>query len=592
VDSLKTKIKSFWRRAKSAWAFWGFLKKTAISQEEIDKKLVYSLSSRKIPTGGQLKHLNKFLNPREFLIVKICALVILVNLVYVGAVFIKKHVQYLPVVGGEYIEGVIGYPKTINPLYAVNRDVDSDLSRLLYSSLFKYDQDGHLINDLADGLEISPDNKEYLLKIKDGVQWHGGGELTVDDVLFTFNLIKNPEYRSPLRSSLADVAAEKVDDDTLKFTLAEPYAPFLELLTFGILPKNLWENISPAAAVLSDLNLKPVGSGPYEFKSLVKSKTGDLREYRLAVNPDYYGTVPYIKNITFDFFIDYQEAIKALNDKQIMGLSYLPFTLRKDLLAQNSLKFEELIQPKIVSLFFNYEKNKSLADKEVRTALALAINKNGLINDIFSGVYQRADGPIMKNNFAYNEAVTKYDYMPLAASEIIKKKPLTAVLTVVGSGDNVTVAENIKAYWEKSGVAITLKVVSGEQAADIIKSRDFEILLYGEAVGGDPDVYAFWHSSQIGAKGLNLSGYNNPAADKLLVEARTTTNLAERISKYQKFQEIVTGDLPAIFLYSPTYTYVQNNSVKGFSGTMIIEPSDRFSGVGDWYLKTKKKLTW
>ncbi|MFA5109690.1 MAG: ABC transporter substrate-binding protein [Patescibacteria group bacterium] len=592
MDSLKTKIKSFWRRAKSAWAFWGFLKKTAISQEEIDKKLVYSLSSRKIPTGGQLKHLNKFLNPREFLIVKICALVILVNLVYVGAVFIKKHVQYLPVVGGEYIEGVIGYPKTINPLYAVNRDVDSDLSRLLYSSLFKYDQDGHLINDLADGLEISPDNKEYLLKIKDGVQWHGGGELTVDDVLFTFNLIKNPEYRSPLRSSLADVAAEKVDDDTLKFTLAEPYAPFLELLTFGILPKNLWENISPAAAVLSDLNLKPVGSGPYEFKSLVKSKTGDLREYRLAVNPDYYGTVPYIKNITFDFFIDYQEAIKALNDKQIMGLSYLPFTLRKDLLAQNSLKFEELIQPKIVSLFFNYEKNKSLADKEVRTALALAINKNGLINDIFSGVYQRADGPIMKNNFAYNEAVTKYDYMPLAASEIIKKKPLTAVLTVVGSGDNVTVAENIKAYWEKSGVAITLKVVSGEQAADIIKSRDFEILLYGEAVGGDPDVYAFWHSSQIGAKGLNLSGYNNPAADKLLVEARTTTNLAERISKYQKFQEIVTGDLPAIFLYSPTYTYVQNNSVKGFSGTMIIEPSDRFSGVGDWYLKTKKKLTW
>jgi len=592
VDSLKTKIKSFWRRAKSAWAFWGFLKKTAISQEEIDKKLVYSLSSRKIPTGGQLKHLNKFLNPREFLIVKICALIILVNLVYVGAVFIKKHVQYLPVAGGEYIEGVIGYPKTINPLYAVNRDVDSDLSRLLYSSLFKYDQDGHLINDLADGLEISPDNKEYLLKIKDGVRWHGGGELTVDDVLFTFNLIKNPEYRSPLRSSLADVAAEKVGDDTLKFTLAEPYAPFLELLTFGILPKNLWENISPAAAVLSDLNLKPVGSGPYEFKSLVKSKTGDLREYRLAVNPNYYGPAPYIKNITFDFFIDYQEAIKALNDKQIMGLSYLPFTLRKDLLAQNSLKFEELIQPKIVSLFFNYEKNKSLADKEVRTALALAINKNSLINDIFSGVYQRADGPIMKNNFAYNETVTKYDYMPLAASEIIKKKPLTAVLTVVGSGDNVTVAENIKASWEKSGVAITLKVVSGEQAADIIKSRDFEILLYGEAVGGDPDVYAFWHSSQIGAKGLNLSGYNNPAVDKLLVEARTTTNLTERISKYQKFQEIVTSDLPAIFLYSPTYTYVQNNSVKGFSGTMIIEPSDRFSGVGDWYLKTQKKLTW
>ena len=141
-------------------------------------------------------------------------------------------------------------------------------------------------------------------------------------------------------------------------------------------------------------------------------------------------------------------------------------------------------------------------------------------------------------------------------------------------------------------MVVTLKVISGEQAADTIKNRDFEILLYGESVGGDPDVYAFWHSSQIGAKGLNLAGYSNPEVDKLLTDARETTVLADRIAKYKKFQEDITADVPVIFLYSPTYTYVQSNKIQGFSGTTIIEPADRFDSIANWYLKTSKKLTW
>lgn len=592
MDSLKTKIISLWRQARTAWPFFSFLKKKGVSQEDIDKKLVYALSPRKIPSSDQIRHLNKFLNPREFLIVKICLLVIVVNIIYLFAVFIRNHVRYLPVPGGEYIEGVVGYPKTINPLYAVNRDVDSDLSRLTYSSLFRYDQNGQLGNDLVDSVDISTDNKEYLIKIKSNVKWHNGNELTIDDVLFTFNLIKNPNYHSPLRSSLTSVAAEKVDDTTVKFTLAEPYSPFLELLTFGILPKNIWENINPNSAVLSDLNLKPVGSGPFKFKSLIKNKSGDLKEYRLVVNDDYYGQKPYLKNINFNFFVNYQEAVKALNGNQIMGLSYLPFNLRPELLAQNSLKLHELAQPQIVALFFNRDKNKTLADKDVRIALALALDKNQIIREIFSDVYRPVDGPILKESFAYNQAIKKYDYAPETAVSVIKDKPLTTVLTAVDVGSNVAVAEKIKAYWEKAGVKIELKAVSTEQAADIIKGRDFEILLYGEAVGGDPDVYAFWHSSQSGAKGLNLANYNNPTADKLLTEARATANLDERVAKYKKFQEIVTDDLPAIFLYSPIYTYAQSNNLNGFSGTMVVEPADRFSSVSDWYLKTKKKLTW
>jgi peptide/nickel transport system substrate-binding protein len=486
----------------------------------------------------------------------------------------------------------VGYPRTINPLYAVNRNVDGDLSRLIYSSLFRYDENGHLINDLADSVTISPDNREYLIKIKDNIRWHNGDRLTVSDIVFTFNLIQDPDYHSPLRSALAAVTAETVDDLTIKFRLAQPYAPFLELLTFGILPSSLWENISPGGASLSDLNLKPIGSGPFKFKSLVRDADGNLKDYYLVVNNDYYGQIPYLKSLDFKFFVDYPEAIKALNDNKIIGLSYLPFELRPQLLAKNSLRLQELIQPQIVGLFFNESKNKSLADKELRVALAQALSKEQIIKEVFAGVYERVDGPILPQNFAYNEAITKYDYNPEAAASILKTKPLTVVLTVIDSGSNVAVAENIKNYWEAAGAKITLKIISGEQAANIIKDRDFEVLLYGEAVGGDPDLYAFWHSSQTGAKGLNLAGYSNPAVDKLLVDARNTTNLADRITYYKKFQEIITADLPAIFLYSPTYTYVQGQELKGFSGTMIIDPADRFSSVSNWYLKTKKELTW
>jgi peptide/nickel transport system substrate-binding protein len=591
VNSLKTKIILFWKKVRQTLSFLCFNKKGKINQAEIDKKLVYELSPRKIPNGQQLKHLKKFLNPKEHLVIKICLILVLVNLVYLGVVFFKKHIQYSPDFGGEYIEGAVGYPKTINPLYSTNRDIDNDISRLVYSSLFKYDGQGSLVNDLASEVIINND-VEYIIKIKDNAKWHNGDKVTADDVIFTIEAIKNPDYRSPLRNSLLKVSTEKIDEQTVKLTLNSAHAPFLEALTFGILPKNIWVNISPSSAILSDLNLKPIGSGPYKFKSLLKNKEGDLKEYNLIVNEDYYAAKPYIKNIKFTFFINYTEAIKALNDNQIDGLGYLPFAERKELLAQDSLVLNELVRPQIVSVFFNQEKDKALSDKMVRISLTQAIDKDQIIKDVFNGVYQRADGPLLVNSFAYNDQVTKYNYSPQEAAENIQNKLASTTLTVIDSGNNVAVAEKIKMYWEQIGVVVELKTIPGEQAADTIKNRDFETLIYGEFVGGDPDVYAFWHSSQIGSKGLNLAGYNNSEVDTLLAEARKTTNQEERKIKYQKFQEHIATDVPAIFLYSPTYTYVQSKAVKGFNNSMIIEPANRFTDVSSWYLKTSKKLVW
>ncbi len=600
MNSIKTKIKSFWQKARLAWSFFdlfnkilqGFLKKNSRNTKDLDRKLVYDLSSSKIPSGQQIKHLKRFLSSREVLIIRICAVIILLNIVYLGVGFIKNHLQYYPTNGGKYIEGVVGYPQTINPLYAVNPGIDSDLSRLIYSSLFTYDGNGELSNDLVSSVAANASSTEYIIKIKKNVKWQDGGDLTASDIIFTLHLIQNPDYNSPLRPALVGVVATEINSNTIKFVLPKPYAPFLDLLTFGILPKKLWENIGPRAAIISDLNLRPIGSGPFKFKSLVKNSNGDLKDYYLTVNTNYYRKIPYLKTIDFKFFPVYQEAIGALNDNQIMGLGYLPFSLRGNLLARDSLNFHELVQAKIVALFFNYSKNKELSNRNVRVALATALNKKQMIKEIFSGIYQIDNGPILSENYAYNSEITKYNYSPKSAATIIKNKPLTLVLSVVDSGSDVMLAEKIKNYWQQVGVQVILKIIPSAQVMNVIKNRDFQVLLYGESVGGDPDVYAFWDSSQIGPQGLNLSDYNNPVVNKLLVSARSTANLSDRIEQYKKFQKIITHDLPAIFLYSPSYTYVQTSSLRGFSGTMIIEPADRFSSVSNWYLNTKSRFKW
>ena len=182
-----------------------------LNQVDIDKKLVYSLSPKKIPSTRQFKYMKNFLNNKENVILKICLAVIIVNVVYLGVVLYNRYFENTPVYGGTYVEGVIGYPKTINPLYASSRDVDSDLSRLIYSRLFFYNNSGELVNDLVKDYKISDDKKEYEVTIKEDAKWHNGSPLTSDDIVFTFNLIQNENYNSPLRAEFSGISIEQID---------------------------------------------------------------------------------------------------------------------------------------------------------------------------------------------------------------------------------------------------------------------------------------------------------------------------------------------------------------------------------------------
>lgn len=635
-NKLKNYFLSLGRFAKKAKA--GF--KSGLKQTELDKKLVFSLAKSRWPSLRQLKYIKKYLNRTERLIIGSCFLVIILGSSVLVVGFYKTHLQTIPVNGGEYIEGVIGSVKYINPLYSTVSDVDSDIASLVFSALFKRGEDSQLVNDLVKSYNISSDGKAYTIQIRSDAKWHNGSPLTADDIVFTFEAIKNSQYKSPLRAGFAGVEIEKIDDQTVKFNLAEPYAAFLDLLTFGILPQDLWQQIEPASAGLAELDLKPVGSGSYKFKSLVKDKSGNIRSYTLIRNENYYGEPAHISSIVFKFFGNITELIAALNSNLISGISYLPDQSRGEVVAQDSLNFYRLNLPKLTAIFFNAKVNPMLADKKVRQALAYAIDKREIVGQVISGDARTIDSPILPESFAYNPGARKYNYDVATSSQLLReagwkiaelhdqditkaredlaskgeavKKQATAKinigagkwlekdnnylsieLTTVDSPEYSQSAELIAKFWRAVNVKTKVNLVPANQiVTEIIKSRNFSSLLYGEITGADPDPYAFWHSSQIGQAGLNLADYSNKEADKLLEDGRLTNDSKVRQEKYAKFQEILAEDEPAIFLYSPYYTYVQSKNIKGFKVKSVISPSDRFTDVSQWYMKTGKKVVW
>lgn len=609
-------------------------------QTDFDKKLVFSLSKNRIPSVKQLKYIKRYLTKPELRLMLLCFLVIIISLIFIGTKFYFTHLTSVPIAGGEYTEGLIGSPKLINPLYAYVSDVDSDIVNLVFSSLFKRGKNSELVNDLTDNYIISPDNKSYTLKIKSPVKWHDGSLLKADDIIFTFNAIKDSQYKSPLRNSFIGVEIAKIDESTIKFILNEPYAAFLDLLTFGILPQKHWQQISPIAASLAALNLKPIGSGPFKFKSLVKDSAGNIKSYTLARNDSYYGKVSNLNQINFKFYSNATDLISALNNNLINGISYLPRQNKEQVIAQDSLNFYQINIPQLTAIFFNAKINPFLADKNIRQALNYALDKNKIVNQAIGQDVRIINGPIFPESFAYSAEVKEYSYNLASSTKILDDagwkvteinekdleqaklnltskdeavKKLAQIKVAFGAGkwrvknndylaielttvdvpEDQLLAEEIVKSWQAINIKASVNVVTANQVqSEVIRQRNFQALLYSEILGADPDLYAFWHSSQIGEFGLNITDYSNKEVDKLLEDARLTNDINVRKEKYKRFQQILAEDVPAIFLYSPNYLYVQDKNIKGFAVTDIILPSDRFADISDWYVKVGKKLVW
>jgi len=530
---------------------------------------------------------------------------IIINSAYLSFSHYIENTQEVPRIGGEYIEGMVGQPRFINPVLSQTNDIDSDLSSIIYSSLLRLDSKGNLVNDLAESYEISEDKLEYVFHVKEDVKWHDGEKFTVDDIVYTIQVIQNPEYGSVLRANWTGIRTEKIDDYTIKFILKNVYSPFLNNLTFGILPKHLWELIKINNFLNAEYNLRPVGMGPYKFSKYAKEKDGKISFIEFIINDEYYSQKPYLEKLAFRFFQKEEDAISAFNRKEIKGINYLSPKNKEKIADYENSTIYQLQIPRYFAIFFNQTKNIALSDKKVRLALAHAIDKNKLIEKILKGEGNPSNSPIPSQLLGYNPEIKTYDYAiehaqnTLDAAEWIdsdedgirEKENVKIEFTIVthDQPELLEIAKMIQEMWKEIGVNVEIKNVQTNDLRDnYIKPREYEALLIPEILNYDPDPFAFWHSSQKKETGLNLSLYDNSEVDALLEETRSETDKEIKAEKYRKFQELVVEDIPAIFLYSPNYLYLHSKSIQGTELENIIIPSDRFNGIENWYIKTKR----
>ncbi len=508
-----------------------------------------------------------------------------------------------PHYGGEISEGLVGQPQFINPILSLTNTVDTDISRIVYAQLLKYDDNQILSPDLAESLpQIAEDQKTYTLNLRPNLKWQDGKPLTSDDVLFTITLIQNPDFESPLRPNWSRVKVSKTDDLTLVFTLREISASFINNFAIGILPKHIWDGLSPRNFRLSENNLKPIGSGPFSVSEIKQTVDGTVKTLTLNANNNYYLGRPYLNEVTFKFFNDYDGLISAYQGREITSLGFMALNDKTFIATSDKYNQFQISLPQYQAVFFNLQKNTPLLEKGVRQALWLTTNRQTIIDQVYSGQAVPAYTPILPEEIGYDAAIEKTIHESVdEANKILdeagwvmnsdthvrKKKDQTLEFNLAVNGNlalNVKTAQALQEQWSRVGAKVDLTIVSSSDLEqNYIRPRNFEALLFSENIGSDPDPFPFWSSTQVHDPGLNFSGFNNSQADKLLSEARKTTDVAVRTQDYIAFQEIINDQLPAIFLVRSLYIYNVPKKIQGINLAHIIHPSERFLDINKWF---------
>jgi peptide/nickel transport system substrate-binding protein len=547
----------------------------------------------------------KTFSPTEKLIFWVFMGILFIALIGLLAQVNKKFLVEVPDYGGSLKEGILGSPRFVNPLLAIS-DADKDLVSLLYSGLVKVTSDGSFVPDLAESFSISEDGLVYTFILRENARFHDGTQVTTDDVEFTVARAQDAGLKSPKRANWDGVTLEKISEREINFVLKQAYAPFLENLTLGILPKHLWKNLTIDEFAFSEYNIEPVGSGPYEIYSIEKSSSGVPNKYLLKAFDHYALGEPFITEISLNFYGSELDLVSSLEDGDIESASGIS-AKGAATIERTNLLTRETVLPRVFGIFFNQNQAHLFTNKEVREALNVALDKERIVNEVLFGYGVVIDGPIppLEKTSQANSTSTKNrlaDAMEILADAGWEANEETGVLEKKTKQENFSlsfsittsdvpelkrVAELIQADWQALGADIDLEIFeTGDLNQNVIRPRKYDALFFGEIVGRDLDLYPFWHSSQRNDPGLNIALYVNSTADDILEEARATQDMEKRVAEYKKFEEVLKKDIPAVFVYSPSFIYYVPEKIRNLKLGQLTIPGERFSNIHEWYTET------
>ncbi len=505
--------------------------------------------------------------------------------------------------GGVFREGVAGDPQYLHPVWCQNSSgVDSDLCALVYRGLMQLDEEGRVVPDLAQSWDVS-NGRVYRFQLKPDQFWQDGRPITADDVVFSYSLLQDPSLADipGLPSLWRNVTVEKLDLLTVQITLPQPFAPFLDLTTVGLLPAHIYRAMPAKDLITKPLDGNPIGAGP--LRIIEKS----AEHVRLEPNAFSSGAAPYISAMEFHFYPDYASVVAAFDAQEIDGLSSILPPDIQGTAARDDVQLFSSVESGYENVLLNVA-NPNVSffqDRSVRQGLLHAIDRDALIRDALAGQGIVANSLFSPEHWAYSDTVAVYSYNPAQAAQLFDAagwvdsdgdgvrdkdgKPFAFILLVKDDNLHRQIGEILASDWAEVGVRAQVQPVSfSGLVADFLVPRTFEAAITDWNQVGDPDPFPQWHSSQIDGSGQNYAGWQNAEADLLMEEARQTTDENQRRDLYVQYQAIFAQELPSLPLYHPLYTYGVSTRVHNVQIGSLNTPAERFNRFPSWYIDSRR----
>jgi len=470
--------------------------------------------------------------------------------------------------GGQLIYGSMVEPNTLNPLLS-DLLATAEVGSLIFNGLVKVNDKGEWLADLASDVPtlqnggVSPDGLTVTYRLRPGVAWHDGTPLTSADVRFTWELIMNRKANVVSREGYDRISAVDTPDAlTVVVRFRQYYAPFLTLFT-TILPRHLLANVEDINKAA--FNRAPVGTGPFRFK-----------EWRLAeaivleANPAYFRGRPNLDGILYRVIPDGNIMLTQLKAGEVDIVSNVGMAYLDQVKAVSGVR--AVMTPNMIweHLDFNLD-NALFQDAKVRQAIALALDRQGIIAGVVKGAASPAVGDQSPLSWAYNPALRAPARDVAAAKELLAQAGFKQgpdgvfakagrrlsfnLVTTAGNKTREAVANAIVQQLKEAGVEATVRLADVPVFfGDVLRARRFEAAMFAWVAGLDPDNASLWHSRNIpGAgnnyQGQNYAGWRNPEVDSLAEQGARLVDVGARRQAYFRIQELIVQEAPVIPLY-------------------------------------------